>query len=299
MSWQQVSLDTADLNAEVLADFFHRLGAVSVTLVDSADQPLYEPDPGTTPLWSSTRVSALFEETADIAGLKEQLADTFGKPVLRGLVVAPLEDQDWERAWLDRFEAMRFGRKLWVCPTGMRPPHDVDAVIIDLDPGLAFGTGTHPTTALCLAWLDRHPPRDAAVIDYGCGSGILAIAALKLGAALVWGVDIDRQALWASEENARRNQVAERFHGYLPADLPPQPCDLLLANILANPLMDMAPQLAARVRSGGAIVLSGILENQAAAVRDSYAAWFDMSPVVVQEGWARLHGTRSASPVRR
>ena len=299
MPWQQLSLETGDLDAEALSDFFSGQGAVSVTFADAADQPLYEPDPGTTPLWSSTRVTALFESNADVSPVKQRLADTFGAPVLQRLAQTTLDDQDWERVWLERFQPMRFGNHLWVCPDGMRPPHDDAAVIIDLDPGLAFGTRTHPTTALCLAWLDAHPPRDATVIDYGCGSGILAIAALKLGAAEVRAVDIDPQALWASEENAKRNQVADRLHTALPDVLPRQTCDLLLANILANPLLELAPQLAAQVRGGGDVVLSGILANQPEMVSAAYARWFDMAPPVLGDGWVCLHGIRNNTPRSR
>ncbi len=298
MPWQQLSLEAGDLDVEALSEFFSDQGAVSVTFIDAADQPLYEPDPGTTPLWSSTRVTALFESAADVASVKQQLATSFGTATLERLTDSTIDDQDWERVWLDQFRPMRFGNHLWVCPAGMRPPDDDQAVIIDLDPGLAFGTGTHPTTALCLAWLDAHPPRDAAVIDYGCGSGILAIAALKLGAEAVWAVDIDPQALWASNENAERNQVAERLHTMLPDALPAQLCDLLLANILANPLLELAPQLAARVRPGGAVVLSGILEDQADCVHAAYARWFDMAPVQLNDGWACLQGIRSDSSER-
>ncbi|MDT8388850.1 MAG: 50S ribosomal protein L11 methyltransferase [Thiogranum sp.] len=298
MPWQQLSIEAGDLDAEALSDFFSDRGAVSVTFIDAADQPLYEPDPGTTPLWSSTRVTALFESVADVASVKQQLAASFGAATLERLTDTTVDDQDWERVWLDQFRPMRFGNHLWVCPDGMRPPDDDQAVIIDLDPGLAFGTGTHPTTALCLAWLDAHPPRAATVIDYGCGSGILAIAALKLGAEAVWAVDIDPQALWASNENAERNQVAERLHTLLPDALPAQLCDLLLANILANPLLELAPQLAARVRPGGAVVLSGILEDQADRVRTAYARWFDMAPVQLSDGWACLQGIRSDGSVR-
>lgn len=189
---------------------------------------------------------------------------------------------------------MRFGERLWICPAGQRP--DVtDAVVVDLDPGLAFGTGTHPTTALCLEWLDRHPPQNQAVIDYGCGSGILAIAALKLGARSVAGVDIDPQALLASRDNAQRNGVSEQLTLAL-ADDSLQPVELLLANILAGPLESLAPRLASLVKPGGHIVLSGVLAAQAQAVHNRYAAWFDMHPVVLSGvlpgEWARLSGTR-------
>jgi ribosomal protein L11 methyltransferase len=293
VSWQQLSLEAGDLDPETLSTFFEQQGALSVTFMDAAEQPLFEPDPGTTPLWSATRVTALFDAAADLSSLKQQLAAEYGAQVLDRLREETLHDQDWERLWLDRFHPMRFGDRLWICPDGQRPPAEDGQVLIDLDPGLAFGTGTHATTALCLEWLDQHPPRGQQVLDYGCGSGILAIAALKLGAAAVWGVDIDQQALWASRENATRNQVADGLTTALPDELPEQDYDLLLANILANPLIELAPRLAELLRPGGQLVLSGILSEQADAVCAAYAPWFSLSDPVERDGWVRLHGRRN------
>jgi ribosomal protein L11 methyltransferase len=224
--------------------------------------------------------------------LRERFAVAFGPDAVQRLGEETLEDQAWERAWLDAFRPMRFGQHLWVCPAGQRPPGERGAVFIDLDPGLAFGTGAHPTTALCLEWLDVHRPAALQVMDYGCGSGILAIAALKLGAASVWAIDIDEQALWASRENAARNGVEQDLYTGLPDDVPEQRFDLVLANILANPLIELAPRLAGFVRQGGDLVLSGILEQQADAVRVAYADWFLFSEPVEQSGWVRLHGVR-------
>ena len=292
MPWLQLSLEAGDIDPETLSAFFEEQGALSVTFVDAADQPLFEPAPGTTPLWSATRITALFDAGVDRVALKQRLAARFGAAVTERLVEETLADQDWERVWLDQFQPMRFGERLWVCPAGQAPPVDGETVIIDLDPGLAFGTGTHPTTALCLEWLDRHPPERRAVLDYGCGSGILAIAALKLGADSVWAVDIDEQALWSSRENAARNGVDARLKTALPEQLPDQAFDLLLANILANPLIELAPQLAGRVRVGGDLVLSGILKDQADAVSAAYRRWFAMSEPVERDGWVRLHGVR-------
>lgn len=292
MPWLQLSLKAGDLDPEALSAFFEEQGALSVTFVDAADQPLFEPKPGTTPLWCATRVSALFDTGIDKGALQNALADTFGVSVTGRLEVQVLQDQDWERAWLDGFQPMRFGERLWVCPAGRRPPPDEAAVIIDLDPGLAFGTGTHATTGLCLEWLACHPPREQRVLDYGCGSGILAIAALKLGADHAWAVDIDPQALRASEENAARNGVRASLYTGFPEDLPVQTFDLLLANILANPLLDLAPGLAQRVHSGGDLVLSGILAEQAETVMNAYRPWFTLEPAVQRDGWVRLHGIR-------
>jgi ribosomal protein L11 methyltransferase len=292
MPWRQLSLEAGDLNPQQLSAFFEEQGALSVSFEDAADQPLFEPEPGTTPLWSATRITALFQASADLSTLKQQLASTFGASVMQRLGEETLPDQDWERVWLDQFHPMRFGRRLWVCPAGQRPADDEDAVVIDLDPGLAFGTGTHATTAQCLQWLDGHPPVDQRVLDYGCGSGILAIAALKLGAAAAWGVDIDEQALWASRENAARNGVDAALMTALPAALPEQRFDLVLANILANPLIELAPRLAGLVRQGGDLVLSGILGEQAEAVGTAYERWFNLSDALERDGWVCLHGVR-------
>jgi len=286
MPWLQLSLEAGAQDPEHLSDLFTDLGALSVTLVDAADEPVLEPGPGETPLWSHTRVVALFDAGIDPESVRAGLARHIGDAA-RHMTAEPLEDRDWTRAWMDDFAPMRFGERLWVIPGDMTPPAP-DAVNLRLDPGLAFGTGTHPTTALCLAWLDAHPPAGQDVIDYGCGSGILAIAALKLGARRVRGVDIDPQALIASRDNARRNGVEAGLALYLPADLPAEPADLLLANILANPLIELAPTLVSLVRPGGRLVLSGILAGQADAVAAAYAPHGELEPVAEQEGWVRL-----------
>lgn len=292
MAWIQLSLEAGDVDPERLSAFFEQQGALSVTFEDCADQPIFEPEIGTTPLWSATRLTALYEDNTDLTGLRKQMSDVFGQTVTDRMMVQTLEDRDWEREWLDQFKPMPFGKHLWVCPAGQLPEHADHPVIIDLDPGLAFGTGTHPTTALCLQWLDQQPPQNLSVLDYGCGSGILGIAALKLGAESVESVDIDRQALWASEQNARRNRVDGSFHTCLPEELPTQQFDLLLANILANPLIELAPTLAGYVREDGVVVLSGILSAQAQAVRAAYAPWFEMDEPVQLDDWIRLVGTR-------
>jgi ribosomal protein L11 methyltransferase len=292
MPWQQLVIEAGDLDPEVLSAFFAGQGALSVTLVDAADQPLFEPDPGTTPLWSAVRMTALYAEDVDLAAIRARLVECFGADIAARLTVQQLDDQDWERVWLERFAPMRFGERLWICPAGQRPPEDARNVLIDLDPGLAFGTGTHPTTALCLEWLDRHPPQGQQVLDFGCGSGILAIAALKLGAEVVCAVDIDPQALWATRENAARNQVEDRLHTCLPGAVPGQHWQLVLANILANPLIGLAPRMVALVAAGGRLVLSGILAEQAAGVRQAYEPWFIFEPDVEQEGWMRLQARR-------
>lgn len=293
MPWIQLKLEAGDRDPEQLSDFLLAAGAASVTFLDAADQPIFEPDPGDTPLWTETRVVALFDNAERVKAVSEALARAFDPATAARVELETLEDRDWERAWMDHFAPMRFGEHLWVVPTGMAVPDQRDAVVLDLDPGLAFGTGTHPTTALCLQWLDGHPPRGASVLDFGCGSGILAIAALKLGAATAVGTDIDEQALWASAENARRNGVGERLELVLPPALPGTPVDLLLANVLANPLIELAAKLAALVRSGGTLLLSGILEEQADKVMEAYMPWFRFAPAMEKEGWVCLEGTKN------
>lgn len=291
MPWLQVSVTAPQNQAPLIELLFDNLGALSVTLGDAADEPILEPDPGEQRLWSQTRITALFEAERDAAVLAAALRETLPAEIAPTLSLEPLADRVWEQAWMDDFRPMRFGRRLWVCPRGMQV--DVaNALVLELDPGLAFGTGTHPTTALCLEWLDRNPPIGDLVLDYGCGSGILALAALRLGAAAVIGVDHDPQALEASTENARRNGLSRDLQVFLPGAEPQQPVDLVLANILAAPLIDLAPQLAARVRPGGAVVLSGILREQAEALSAAYRPWFDLDPPTEREEWVRIDGRR-------
>lgn len=281
-------------------------GASSITLEDEGDDPVLEPLPGTTPLWPRVRLKAMFDGDADpdelLQILNAELSDTLAKP-LSDASFETLADRAWEREWLKDFKPMRFGRRLWICPGGQQPVADPlrnspAPVLIELDPGLAFGTGTHPTTALCLEWLDAASVAGTRVIDFGCGSGILAIAAAKLGAREVLAIDIDPQALLATHDNAERNEVAGLITARLtnaPAN-DSAPADILLANILAGPLEALAPDFADRVRAGGRLVLSGILRNQAEAVASTYAPWFDIAPVVVRDDWVRLDGVRRPTP---
>lgn len=291
MPWLQLSFDAADRDPEQLGEFLTEFGAVAVTLLDGADQPLYEPPPGATPLWSHTRVTGLFEINADLDTILQRLCARLHCTRLPGCAIATVDDQDWARVWMADFHPMQFGQHLWICPSTAAPP-DPDAVNILLDPGLAFGTGTHPSTALCLEWLDAHPPAGSTVIDYGCGSGVLAIAAAKLGATLVHAVDIDPQALLATRQNAEANAVASRIQICAAGALPV--CDLILANILAGPLQSLAGQFAALVRPGGYVVLAGLLESQTQELLTAYAPWFEFSPAVQRDGWARLAGRRNA-----
>lgn len=290
MPWLQLTFYSTKEKAEALADLLSEAGAAAVTMQDAADQPLYEPPPGATPLWQLTNVVGLFEENSDGDVIVQQLqAQWQGEfPDYRSEI---LQDQDWERAWMDDFKPMQFGKRLWIVPSWHEPPAG-DTVNILLDPGLAFGTGTHPTTRLCLEWLDGHDIQGKRVIDYGCGSGILALAAALLGAESVIGVDNDPQALVATLDNAARNGV--HIQAYLPKEVPQEPVDIMVANILAGPLIELAQNLAALVRKGGAIALSGILPEQAEAVSGAYSKWFTMEPPVEQDGWIRLEGIRQA-----
>ncbi|HTN26214.1 MAG TPA: 50S ribosomal protein L11 methyltransferase [Burkholderiales bacterium] len=286
MPFLQLTLSVGSADPTPFEDALLAAGAASITLEDDADDPVLEPPPGSTPLWPRVRLKALFDSAADADALRA----LFPKAKFEHIA-----DRAWEREWLKDFHPMRFGRRLWICPGGERPQRDEPAeaqCLLELDPGLAFGTGTHPTTALCLEWLDHASLRGKSTIDYGCGSGVLAIAALKLGAASSLAIDIDPQALLATRENAARNQVTERLTVALPDAAPRGQAEILLANILAEPLMELAPSFAERVAPGGSIVLSGILRGQAAPVASRYAAWFDMGPAVLREDWALLHGVR-------
>ncbi len=291
MPWLELKIDTDAQYAQSIEDSLSAAGALSVTLSDSHDEPLYEPALGTTPLWRATRVTGLFEVGMDCPAVLAQLTQRFGPTVILKSRLDTLADQPWERAWMEHFAPMRFGQRVWICPSWCAPP-DPTAVNIFMDPGLAFGTGTHPTTALCLEWLDAHPPVELTVIDYGCGSGILAVAAALLGARRVIAVDHDPQALLATRENAQRNGVAERVEPYLPKDVPMLVADALIANILANPLRELAAHFAHLVKCGGTLTLSGILAEQADDVAAAYHDAFRIYPAVMQHGWIRLDGAR-------
>jgi ribosomal protein L11 methyltransferase len=292
MSWLQLSLDVTKPQVPLMELLFERLGALSVTLADAADQPLLEPAPGEEKIWQYTRVIGLFEGTTPIDELRATLNLALDRDITRKLRIETLQEQVWERVWLEHFKPMRFGRRLWICPSG-QPPPATDAVIVELDPGLAFGTGTHPTTALCLEWLEAQDLSGKSLIDYGCGSGILAIAALRLGAASAVAVDHDPQALQATRDNARKNQVLERLTTHLPSTTPPQPRELLVANILAGPLMELAPHLCGLLEPGGRFALSGILAEQATRVEAAYAPFAEMQPGQRREEWVLLQGRKS------
>lgn len=287
MSWLQLSIAASRPRAEQIASTLERAGALAVTLEDAGDEPQLEPAPGETPLWPRVRVSALFAADADGEALVDALARELGGDAL----VARIADQAWERVWLDTFRPTRFGRRLWVCPHG-QAPDDPDARVVFLDPGLAFGTGHHATTALCLEWLDAAPIAGKTVLDYGCGSGILAIAALRLGAATAIAVDHDPQALEATRENALANALADRITIYRPEDLPPVRVDAAVANILAGPLIELAPLLTGVLRPGGGLAISGVLAHQVEALSRAYADRVLLAPPRVREDWALISGRR-------
>ena len=291
MAWHQISVITQENLAPQLADFFSDLGAVSVTYMDAEDEPVYEPAIGETKIWSNTQVIALYELDADPERIKTQVYQQFNHEDLHSWVYEAIADQEWERAWMEYYKPMKFADRLWVCPTDQEQVES-GTVCLTLDPGLAFGTGTHPTTALCLEWLASHELSAKTVIDYGCGSGILAVAAVLLGAKIAHAVDIDPQAITATESNALKNKVEDKIKTYLPEQFTPFQADIVLANILAKPLIDMAEQICALVVSGGSLVLSGILHEQAESVINAYQHEIIFSPLVQQEDWIRLEGIK-------
>jgi len=296
MSWLTLTADTDARHAEALSEALLELGALSVDLLDAdADTPdeqaIFgepgEPPPG---VWQHNRISALFDPDADVSAILSAAALQAGLASVPPHQIETLDDHDWVRLTQAQFDPIPISKRLWIVPT-WHTPSDPNAINIVLDPGLAFGTGSHPTTRLCLRWLDDHLQGGASVLDYGCGSGILAIAALKLGAASADGVDVDAQAIQASRDNAAANNVAQaRF--FLPDAAPSAQYDVVVANILTNPLRLLAPLLAQATKTGGRIVLSGILETQAQDVMDIYAQWFRLDAPIFEDGWSCLSGVR-------
>ena len=298
MPWIQIKIrlrtgtEHDELVIEKASSLLTGQGAMSVTYTDAGDNPVYEPLPGETKLWSETIVTGLFDAEVKTG----RIMDFVRSHLAPGTRVTSeiLEDKDWVREWMDHFKPMKFGRRLWICPSWCKTP-DPDAVNLMLDPGLAFGTGTHPTTAMCLEFLDGEPLEGKHVIDFGCGSGILAIAALLLGAKSALGLDIDPQAIKASGENAERNGVRDRLSLRLTGGEAPEEnekADVLVANILAGPLTELAPDIEKLVKKGGHLALSGILGKQADDVRAVYSEWFDMDEPLIREDWCRLTGIR-------
>ncbi|PLW81076.1 50S ribosomal protein L11 methyltransferase [Kineobactrum sediminis] len=292
MSWLQLRLDTDPEQAAMLEQHMLEAGAVAVTMEDNADQPVLEPGVGETPLWRQTRLTGLYPADTDMQAVLGHFPETLREDCNQRIEI--LEDKDWEREWIKHYQPMRFGRRLWVCPSWLEPP-DPGATNLLLDPGLAFGTGTHPTTALCLTELDSLELSGCKVVDYGCGSGILAAAALKLGATVALGVDNDPQALAASRENCTRNHIPEDA---LAIAAPNEElietwrgqADVVVANILAGPLLDLSPTLLGLLRPGGTLLLSGLLNTQAAALCKHYSSRIVLTVAGEREGWVCLRG---------
>lgn len=292
MPWQELSLTVhRDRLAQVEAAL-DEVGALSVTLLDAKDEAILEPAAGETPLWSEVVVQALFDAACDRRGVADAMHARLGGRLPEKLQWRTVEDADWTRAWMDQFQPMQFGRRTYIYPWNIQPPTDPEAVIVRLDPGLAFGTGTHATTALCLQWLDRIDLAGRVLLDFGCGSGILAIAALKLGAARAIGIDNDPQALIASADNAERNAVAARLQLCTPEQTPSIEADVVVANILAGTLVALAGRLTAHCKPDGLIALSGILDGQQDEVLAAYANDFCDLEVAQQDGWVRISGRR-------
>lgn len=290
MSFLSIQLDLDGIDADTAEAACFAAGALAVTFTDRRDDAILEPAPGELRLWPATRLDATFAQDAASAQLLAALAATIGVAVER-FTVTHVADRAWEREWLRDFHAMRFGRRLYVCPAHERVDA-ADAIVVTLDPGLAFGTGTHATTALCLEWLDGHLAAGASVIDYGCGSGILAIAATRLGAARADAFDIDPQALVATRDNALANAVADRVVVHADPGTLPAAADVVLANILSGPLIELAPRLGALVRPGGSLVLAGLLASQADDVIAAYRPWVALRRAAQRDGWQLLAGDR-------
>ncbi len=293
MTWLQLRFTCDAATATQLAELLAERGALAVSLGDAEDEPVYEPQAGTTPLWSNTRVSGLFPGGENTTQLLVELERRLAPARLPAVVVQALEDQDWVRRYQDGFAPTCFGERLWVVPSWAQAPRlEAGQASLTLDPGLAFGTGSHPTTAMCLAWLAGQDIDGTEAVDYGCGSGILAVAAARLGARRVWAVDNDLQALAATRVNAAANDVGSQVEVREPRNLPPLTVDLLVSNILANTLSGLAETLSLLLEPGGRLALSGILTEQSPAVTASFAPWCALQPVAKRDDWVLLAGTR-------
>ncbi|WP_096085361.1 50S ribosomal protein L11 methyltransferase [Agaribacterium haliotis] len=293
MPWLQLRIVTDPDRAAAAEKALNHHGSLSVTFEDNADQPIFEPELGETPLWAATRITGLFEAKVDSQSIANDIAKRLKCPA-ESLHWHVLEDKDWEREWMSHYHPIECGEKLWICPSWCEPP-DANAVNLKLDPGLAFGTGTHPTTFLCLQWLAEQDVNNLEVVDFGCGSGILGIASLLLGARQVHGVDIDPQALLATRDNIQRNGLAaEQMPVYFPDKAPEQAVDLVLANILAGPLVELAPQLIKLLKPGAKLCLSGILASQKNAIVEAYEHALEFEYSKEKDQWLCLVGKKRA-----
>lgn len=292
--WQQLKIQLHSEDASYFEQILFDSDAISISYLDAEDQPVFQEEPGSTPLWDNTFLLCLFNTKTDLGSLLNKLRSNTKVLNNKSLNIELIEDQDWERSWMKDFEPIQFGEKLWICPSWLSPP-EPNAVNIKLDPGLAFGTGNHATTSLCLRWLDQADVRGSEVIDYGCGSGVLSIASALLGAVKVHSVDNDPQAISATIDNSRRNKVpGDVLTTYLPEAVPPVHADILIANILERPLIDLSEKFAELVKKGGYITLSGLLEEQIPSLLSCYDRWFDMEAPQVEQGWVLLCGTRKS-----
>ena len=291
MPWQQITITTSKELAPSFEEILENNGALSVTFTDALNQPIYEPPLETTPLWEEVLVTGLFEEQHDLSRIEQLFTDSLSNSSTWKMRLERLEDQVWERLWLEHFQPIKFGDDFWICSTEHTPP-EPEATILWLDPGLAFGTGTHPTTALCLAWLAQKNLTNTTVFDFGCGSGILAIASLLMGADQAIGMDIDPQALIATQSNAEKNNVQDRITIFGAQDYPTNTHDIVVANVLAEPLITFSKDISSLVKPNGQLVLSGILSEQIESVIDAYADNFIFEPPAVQDNWACLHARK-------
>lgn len=283
--WYQLNIECADqASIEGITEALEELAALSVTLTDKNDNPVLEPAPGTTPLWPEVVIQALFAQREEAEECWQQLVAIY--PFLSSHIES-IPDQDWQNVWMDEFKPLSFGQRLWICPSWHSPP-DPDAVNLFLDPGLAFGTGTHPTTSLCLSWLEQADLNDARLIDYGCGSGILALAAIKLGATEVQAVDIDEQALQATKNNARANHIADKKLSVSAPEHLQISSDILMANILLAPLIDLKERFYQLINKQGLLVVSGLLQEQTDSLIASYQSHFSHQHSSFLDGWALL-----------
>ncbi len=290
-AWPEISLTVNIQQAQKVERALLKLGALSITYLDKGDRPVLEPAPGEVRLWDKMRLLALFAQNRDEQELTDSVCKALGVSKLPENAFKKVPDQQWEKVWMDQFQPMRFGQRLWICPTHEKPVDDT-AINLWLDPGLAFGTGTHATTALCLEWLESAQITGKSMIDFGCGSGVLSIAALLLGANKIYATDIDPQAMLASEENARLNKVLGQLHLVSQEELVDNQCEILVANILFQPIIDLKEVFTGLVIGTGTIVLSGILEEQVPALINRYKESFKFLDISVRDGWARVSGIR-------
>ncbi len=292
MTWWQFSLNCQASELEQVEDLMLKLGALSISLSDAGDEPIYEPLPGDNPVWRELCVTATFDAESDLKLLYQQLTSKLPDHLADRVRQKILQDQDWDQAYKQHFQPLQCAPDLWIVPSWSEPP-DPAATVIQLDPGLAFGTGSHPTTALCLAWLGSSDLKDSQVIDFGCGSGILAIAAIKLGAKHVTAVDIDAQAVTACKSNVKVNAIKpDQIQVGCPEIIETSGVNLLIANILAGPLVDLASRFADLVKPGGQILLSGILKTQLDDIQLSYKPYFELDPDNYRDDWVCVSGKR-------